>query len=141
MSDEVRSSVDPSANSAVQDRVRLIVAEALDVPIERVTLHASLIDDLGAESIDFLDILFRIETAFGFKVREDEMWQGSIDQTDQRSIDASIAQLRERMPDFHWEAFPEHPSRTDLPRLITPRTIVEYLRRRGVAQDGSAGRS
>lgn len=57
-------------------RVVAIVAEALDVTPERVRLDSSLIDDLGAESIDFLDILFRVETAFGIKIPEDEMWKG-----------------------------------------------------------------
>jgi acyl carrier protein len=80
-------------------RVAAIVADALNVPVERVTPSASLIDDLGAESIDFLDILFRVETAFGIKIRESELWSGTIDRSSQQTIDASIERLKARQPD------------------------------------------
>lgn len=114
-------------------QVTAIVAEALSVPIEQVTPSASLIDDLGAESIDFLDILFRIESAFNIKIRENDMWTGSIDRTSQESIDASIAQLRIKQPDYRWDRLPAHPSQSDFARLITVSTIIEYLRRQGIA--------
>ncbi len=113
-------------------RVATIVAEALNVPVERVTPSASLIDDLGAESIDFLDILFRIETAFNIKVRESELWDGTIDRTSQETIDASIAQLKVRQPDYRWDRLPAHPAPSDLGRLITVQTIIQHLQTRGV---------
>jgi acyl carrier protein len=116
--------------SNVPAQVTRIVAEALDVAIDRVVPHASLIDDLGAESIDFLDILFRVETAFGIQVRENEMWEGSVDRTSQASIDASIARLRARLPDFRWDRLPARVPEADLPRLITVQTIVDFLERR-----------
>lgn len=87
------------------ERVAAIVAEALSVPIERVTPTASLIDDLGAESIDFLDILFRLETAFNIKIRETDLWGN-------------------RPPDQ--AAGPE------LARRITVQTIIRHLQERGV---------
>ena len=117
---------------AVQLRVAALVAHALDVPLNRVHAHASLIDDLGAESIDFLDILFRVESEFAIKIPEEEIWQGSFDGTDAASIDAGVQRLRERMPDFRWERLPARIGRDDLPHLITVRTIVDYLERRGV---------
>jgi acyl carrier protein len=115
---------------SLESRVIRIVSEALDVNAARVTPHASLMDDLGAESIDFLDILFRIETAFGIKVPEDEMWKGSVDGTDPEAIAAGVQKLRERMPDFRWDRLPARLRREDLPRLITVQTIVDYLVRR-----------
>lgn len=114
-------------------RVAAIVAEALSVPIERVTPWASLIDDLGAESIDFLDILFRLETAFGLRIRDNELWSGTIDRTSQQTIDASIERLRARQPGYRWDRLPASPAPADLPRLITVQTIVNHLRERGVA--------
>ena len=114
-------------------RVAAIVAEALNVPVERVTPSASLIDDLGAESIDFLDILFRIETAFGIKIRDNELWSGMIDRTSQQTIDASIAQLKARQPDYRWDRLPARPAAADLPRLITVQTIVHHLQQRSVS--------
>ena len=131
MSDKPLEHEPTSEATALRQRVTAIVAEALDVPLDRVTAHASLIDDLGAESIDFLDILFRIETACGMKIREDEMWEGSIDRTDQASIDASLERLRARRHEFRWDRLPPRPTEQDLPRLITVETIIEYLQRRG----------
>jgi acyl carrier protein len=61
----------------VADRVVEIVSDALDVARDRVHVHSSLIADLGAESIDFLDILFRVERAFDIKIPEDEMWKAA----------------------------------------------------------------
>jgi acyl carrier protein len=116
----------------VPQRVAMIVAEALNVPVERVTPSASLIDDLGAESIDFLDILFRVETAFGIKLRDNELWSGTIDTTNQQTIDASIERLKGRQPDYRWERLPARPAAADLPRLITVQTIIHHLRQRGV---------
>ena len=60
----------------VRERVVAIVSEALDVKRDRVQMQSSLIVDLGAESIDFLDILFRLENAFGIKIPEDDVWKG-----------------------------------------------------------------
>jgi acyl carrier protein len=116
--------------NTIQARVIRIVAEALNVEAADVRPHSSLQDDLGAESIDFLDILFRIETAFGIKIPEDEMWKGSIGSTDSASMAEAVRQLRERMPEFRWDRLPAHLTREDLPRLITIQTIVDYLERR-----------
>jgi acyl carrier protein len=112
---------------ALQARVVAIVAEALDVDPSVVTPHASLIDDLGAESIDFLDVVFRLETAFSIRIPDEEIWKGSVDSSDEGGIPAAVAQLRERMPAFRWDRLPAELTRRDLPRLITVRTIVDYL--------------
>jgi acyl carrier protein len=111
-------------------RVIDIVADALDVDRSAVRPHASLIDDLGAESIDFLDIVFRLETAFGIKIRESDIWKGSVDPESQESIDDGVRRLKAGMPDFRWDALPERITRDDLPRLITVQTIVDYLENR-----------
>src|SRR5437764_1060313 len=50
------------------EKVQSIIAEALYVDATEVTPEASLMKDLGAESIDFLDIVFRLEKAFGIKI-------------------------------------------------------------------------
>lgn len=117
--------------SAVEERVRRIVAEALDRPEAEVRPSSSLIDDLGAESIDFLDLVFRLESAFGIKISEEEIWAGSANlaRADAETFERGIARLRAEMPDFRWDRFPEGVTRSDLPRLITVRTIVSHLER------------
>jgi acyl carrier protein len=52
-----------------------LVADALDQPIAKVTPTASLVTDLGAESLDFIDLTFRIESTFGIKIAENDLWQ------------------------------------------------------------------
>jgi acyl carrier protein len=114
----------------IDTRIRVVVASALDVPIERVTDHASLINDLGAESIDFIDIVFRLETDFGIEIPQEEIWKGSIDPSDEASIAAGIARLKAAMPEFRWDALPARLTKNDLPALITVSTITHYMRKR-----------
>ena len=116
--------------SDVEIRVKTIVSEALDVPLDQLRAHSSLIADLNAESIDFLDIAFRLESAFDIKIPEDELWRGSLDTADDASIARGIAELRARMPDFPWHRVPEPFTRADLSMLITVQTIIDYMRRR-----------
>jgi acyl carrier protein len=92
--------------------------------------HSSLINDLGAESIDFIDIVFRLESDFGIEIPEEEIWKGTIDTTDDASIAAGIDRLKAAMPEFRWDALPARVSKNDLPALLTVRTITEYMRRR-----------
>jgi acyl carrier protein len=111
-------------------RIREIVANALDVPVDRVRQHSSLINDLNAESIDFIDIVFRLESEFAIEIPQEEIWKGSIDVSDDATIQAGIARLRAAMPEFRWEALPEPITKADLPALITVQTITDYVRRR-----------
>ena len=117
----------------IHTRVANVVAGALDVPVAHVTPDASLIDDLGAESIDFLDIQFRLESEFGLKISETELWQGAFEGADPSAIDAGVKLLRERRPGFRWDRLPAQIGAADLPRLITLQTIVDYLERRTVS--------
>jgi acyl carrier protein len=55
-------------------KVQTVLADALGVDGEDVTPEAKLRGDLGAESIDFLDILFRLERSFGIKLKQEEMF-------------------------------------------------------------------
>ena len=116
----------------LNERVVAIVAEALDRSPEEVTPHASLVDDLGAESIDFLDIGFRIESAFGIQIPDDEIWRGAFGRTDPgpAEIAAAVKRLQAALPDFRWDRFPDGVSRGDLPRLLTVSTILDYLERK-----------
>ena len=119
------------ARSEIGDRVRSIVAEALDRPLAEVRDDASLIDDLGAESIDFLDLVFRLESAFGIKIPEEQIWAGSLGLAgaSDAEIQEGVRKLRAELPGFRWDRFPDRVAKQDLPRLLTVRTIVDYLER------------
>ncbi len=57
----------------IYKKVQAVLVDALGVDEEEVTPDAVIRDDLGAESIDFLDIMFRLEKAFGIKIPRGEM--------------------------------------------------------------------
>lgn len=124
-----------AAPSPLEGTVIRIVAEALDRNPATITRASSLIDDLGAESIDFLDLVFRIESEFGIKVPENELWQGQIG-ADRSDLGHDIAALRARLPEFRWDRFPGPVTEADLPRLITVQTIVDYLQDRHLSPPG-----
>jgi acyl carrier protein len=117
-------SIEPSEREA---RVVAIVAEALDVEPAQVKRQSSFIDDLGAESLDLLDIVFKLETAFNRQIPEEDIWKGSIDTSSPEALAEGVVRLRERMPDFNWGRLPAQLSPADLPRLITVQTILDYL--------------
>ena len=120
-------------HASLEARVIAIVAETLDRPASDIAPDVSLIDDLGAESIDFLDLVFRIESAFGIKIPEQDIWKGSIRTEPGAGLEEDVAALRARTPGFRWDRVPDAITPADLPRLITIRTIVEYLASRGLA--------
>ena len=61
------------SNAEIGETVRRIVAEALGREGDEVKLTSILMDDLGAESLDFLDIVFRLEREFGIQITRGEM--------------------------------------------------------------------
>src|SRR5881296_3684626 len=86
---------------AVYPKVAATMADALGCDVEEVKSQASLIDDLGAESIDFLDIVFRLERAFKVKIPrgkivEEARGELSESQFEQSSIvsEAGVARLK-----------------------------------------------
>ncbi len=82
-------------SDALLEQVTTIVAEALDRPRAEVTPTASLIKDLGAESLDFVDLTFRIESAFGIKIVENDLWR-SVDSVTDISVAVIVAYLQSR---------------------------------------------
>ncbi len=113
------------------------LVDALEVEPEEVTPDASLIDELGAESIDFLDITFRMEKAFNFKIPEREMYQGSLNLKEQNLITdgkvnaEGVKLIQEKMPTFDLSRFKDGVIyEADIPRLVTVGTMVMYLEER-----------
>ena len=106
---EIAETVDHAIFAKVQDAI----AEALGLDEDEVELDAKLIDDLGAESLDFLDIVFRLERAFDIKIPrggvEAQARAGLDDDTvyelDGVLTDAGLAKLAEAMPEVPAEDF------------------------------------
>ncbi len=113
-------------------KVRQALVDALSVEDEEVTDNATLFNDLGAESIDFLDIIFRLEKAFGIKIAQDELTQNDIVTNpayqDNRKLNAAgLAALKERIRDGDWATFEQDPSIDKIQTVFTVGTIVHFI--------------
>jgi acyl carrier protein len=87
----------------VYKKIKVALTDALGVDEEDIKPEATLVGDLGAESIDFLDIVFRLEKAFEIKIPRNELFPEDV-LTDQKYVqdgrvtDVGVAELRKRMP-------------------------------------------
>lgn len=112
--------------------VKTIISQALKVDESKVQLNSSLIRDLGAESIDFLDIVFRLEKAFKIKIPKGELFPEKI-LTDARFVkagqvtSAGIEELKQKMSNVDWDEFSKNPQVSNLGNLFTVGMIVDYL--------------
>jgi len=93
-----------SASEEIYSKVVRVLMEALNVDKDDLTPTATLQGDLGAESIDFLDIVFRLEREFDIKIPRGELFPESVFQGDPdfvregRVTDQGMGELRSRMP-------------------------------------------
>ena len=121
-----------NGRSEIIKNVQTIISQALKVDEKKVTLEASLIKDMGAESIDFLDIVFRLEKTFKIKIPKGELFPEKI-LTDARFVKggqvtaAGIEELKTRMPNVNWNEFSKNPQVSSLGNLFTVGMIVDYL--------------
>jgi acyl carrier protein len=114
-------------------KVQEVLVDALGVDDDEVTSEATLMGDLGAESIDFLDIVFRLEKAFGLKVPREELFpaEGLLNNPDYVSngklTEQGLAELREKVPHTDLTEFQEDPDINRLADLFTVAAIVNYI--------------
>src|SRR4249919_2494283 len=106
-------------------KVSNTLVEALNVDEEEIQPTSTLQGDLGAESIDFLDIVFRLEREFGIKIPRGELFPESIFQGDPdfvqngRVTPKGLEELRERMPFANLSGFEQNPEVSKLSDLFT----------------------
>lgn len=128
---------------AVYPKVAQIIADALGCELDEVKPTASLIEDLDAESIDFLDLVFRLEKGFGVKIPRGKIVEdarGPLAEAEFESkglvTDAGLARLREFLSEVPAERFTTPLKSADIPRLFTPQTFCKVVVR---AQRAGAG--
>lgn len=114
------------------EKIRSALVEALGVDEDEVTPEATLVGDLGAESIDFLDIVFRLEKAFDIKVPRGELFPEDILTNAEyvqegKVTPEGIKQLRERMPFADLEAFSANPNVKDFGNMLTVQDMCRYV--------------
>lgn len=120
--------------AAVFPKLAEAMSEALGCDEDQITLTASLIDDLDAESIDFLDIVFRLEKIFKVKIPRGKILEdarGSLTESEfeQNGVltSAGLDQLKSFLCEVPDERFKTPLNVADIPRLFTPETFLKLV--------------
>ena len=125
----------------IYSKVQGVLVDALGVDDDEVTPTATLSGDLGAESIDYLDIVFRLEKAFTtdptkpFKIPRGELFPEDIETlkndpsfvADGKITSKGVAELKKRMPYADFADFEKNPTVDAANSLLTVNTVVNYV--------------
>ena len=117
----------------VFEKVKEALIDALGVDDDEVTPDATMVGDLGAESIDFLDIVFKLEKAFDIQIPREELFPDDILTNaeyvqDGKVTEAGLALLKERMPFADLTRFEENPLVQDFGNLLTVQDLVNFVK-------------
>ena len=120
------------SQSEIFDKVREALVDALGVDDDEVTPEATLRGDLDAESIDFLDIVFRLEKAFDIKIERGELIPMDLLEDasyvqDGKVNAAGIAQLKSRMPFADLTKFEANPNVQNLGEQLTVQDMCNFV--------------
>jgi len=119
---------------AVLPTVSATIADALGCDLADVKPDASLIEDLDAESIDFLDMVFRLERAFKVKIPRGKVVEnarGTLTEAEfeQKGLvtETGLAQLKNYLSEVPANRFRTPLKVKDIPRLFTPETFCKLV--------------
>jgi acyl carrier protein len=123
-----------AAIDAVYPKVAETMADALGCDVEDIKPKVSLIEGLDAESIDFLDMVFRLERAFKIKIPRGKIVEnarGDLPESEFEDkgivTEKGLAQLREYLSEVPAERFKTPLKAADIPRLFTPETFCKLV--------------
>ncbi len=114
-------------------QVQEVLVDALGIDDDEVSEEATLMGDLGAESIDFLDIVFRLEKTFGIKIPREELFPAETLMNNPEFVnngkltEKGLAELRDKMSHTDISAFESDPDVNKLGDLFTVRMIVNFV--------------
>lgn len=114
------------------EKVQSILVDALAVDEDEVTPESTLFADLGAESIDVLDISFQLERAFDIKINQGELFPEGVTQDPEyvqngQLTDKGLATLRERLPHFDLSVLETDRSMQRVVELFTVQSLVNFV--------------
>lgn len=120
--------------AAIFPKVAQIIADALGCDAQDVKPSSPLIEELGAESIDFLDLVFRLERAFGVKIPRGKIVEdarGDLAESDfeQKGVltEVGLKRLREFLSEVPAERIKPPVKSADIPKLFTPETFCKVV--------------
>ena len=121
-------SVDPEIFAKVKEAL----IDALGVDDDEVTETATMVGDLGAESIDFLDIVFKLEKSFDISIPREELFPDDILTNadyvaDGKLTPDGVAKLKERMAFADLTKFEADPQVQNFGNLLTVKDLCSYV--------------
>jgi len=122
-----------ATNEELYAKVQETLIDALGVDDDEVTPEATLIGDLGAESIDFLDIVFRLEKSFDVKIPRGELFPENLTAKDSSFVqdgvvtESGLEELRQRVPHADIDKLAADPKVENIQELFTVQMIVNFL--------------
>ncbi len=131
-------------NDEIWSKVVDAFCEALGLEEDEVEADAKVIDDLGAESLDFLDIAFRLERAFGIKIPRGEIQRTAEEEaaeafeSDGKLTEAGAIALRKALPEVGPDEIDAGLPVRDIPRLFTVQTFVNLVTKLVAEKDAGA---
>ncbi len=116
-------------------KVTEVLVDALGVDEEEVSPTATLTSDLGAESIDFLDIVFRLEKTFGIKIDQGELFPDNVAQNPDyveggKVTPKGIAELKARLPHADFARLEADPSVENVGEVFTVNAVVKFVEKK-----------
>ncbi len=116
-------------------KIREVLSGALGVEAGEIRPEASLVRDLGAESIDFIDIIFRLEKTFDIKIPSGELFPGNILNDDRfvkegRVTPAGLDELKAKVPYLDIQSFSRDPQVSKLADFFTVQMVMNYVQDR-----------
>jgi acyl carrier protein len=116
----------------VFEKVKTALVDALGVDDDDVTPEATMVGDLGAESIDFLDIVFRLEKAFGIEIPRSELFPDDVLTnaayvSEGKVTPTGIEELKRRMPFADLSKFEQNPQVQDFGNLLTVNDLCRFI--------------
>ena len=115
-------------------KVRDTLVDALGVDDDEVTLEARLEADLGAESIDFLDIVFRLEKNFSIKIPRGELFPEDLASADAGLVKdglvtaEGLATLRKKVPHIDIDTFAKDPKIENIKDMFTVQMLCNFVK-------------
>ena len=109
-----------------------VLVDSLAVDEEEVTREATLVDDLGAESIDLLEIVFNLEKKFDFKIDRSELIPEDLFTNPEYVVEgkltpAGLAVLEERLPNANLDAFKANPLVQNISKILTVEDLCNVV--------------
>lgn len=113
-------------------KVQAALVDALALDEEDVTPEATLQGDLGAESIDYLDIMFKLEKAFGIKIQREELFPEDIFKNAEYVQNGKVTPeglklLKERLPFIDLTKFEANPAVQTFGSMLTVQDMCRYV--------------